>query len=159
MGLREYLINFQLDLSLMQGLIFWTWARCNTKTSRVRSVVQITILHDTTLLQLFCIAKTTNIIIYDCYQCNGLHYGVVFSVTFWIFRCQNPVEKFEVKPWFLLFKVVFWLYIWIQHPVKPLGHLDCGGITHQTCDFNKFLPDFREIRQEKPTEKTSKKSH
>ena len=37
--------------------------------------------------------------------------GVVFSATFWSFRCQNWVKTFEVKSWFLLFKLVFWIYI------------------------------------------------
>lgn len=44
-------------------------------------------------------------------------------------------------------------------PWNHLGHFDCGGVTHQLCDFNKFLQDFREIRPEKPTEKAFKKSH
>lgn len=56
----------------------------------------------------------------------------------------------------VLFILVFWLYIWIQHLAKLLGHLDCARVTHQTWDFNKFLLDFREIRPEKPTKKTSK---
>jgi len=88
----------------------------------------------------------------DCMDPNYLDHhniGVFFSATFWTFWCRNPTEKFEVKLWFALFKLDFWLYIWIQHPEKPLGHFDCARVTHQACDLNKFLSNFREIRREK----------
>lgn len=51
------------------------------------------------------------------------------------------------------------MYIWIQHSEKPPGHFDYAGFTHKSCDFNKFVLDFREIRPEKPTGKASKKHH
>lgn len=82
--------------------------------------------------------------------------GVGFSVTFWSFWWWNPAGKFGVKSWFVLFKLVFWLYIWIQNPKKTPRSLLLCRVTHQTCDFNEFLPNFREIRLKNPPEKLPK---
>lgn len=32
---------------------------------------------------------------------------------------------------------------------KPLRHFNCVVVTYQACDFNKLLPDFKEIRPDK----------
>lgn len=50
--------------------------------------------------------------------------------------------KIEVKSWFVVFKMVFSLHIWIQHPEKPLERFDCAKINYETCDSNKLLPNF-----------------
>jgi len=57
------------------------------------------------------------------------------------------VEKLEVKSSFVSFELV----------ENTLGNFYYGEVTHQACDFNKFLWYFREIT--KPTGKASKKLH
>ena len=67
-------------------------------------------------------------------------------------------KNFEVKSEFVLFKLVFGLYIWIQQHGKSLRHFYCEEFTHQSCDFNEFLPNLKEIRQKKNLPKKLPKS-
>lgn len=90
-------------------------------------------------------------------------FGIVFSAIFWTFWslwCRNLVKKIDVKSWFLLFRLVFLLYIWIQRPKKPLRHFNFA-ILHITplfsmnsCRILKILD--RKIPSEKPSKSRAK---
>ena len=74
----------------------------------------------------------------------------VFLVWFfWIFWRWNLVEKFEVKSWFVLFNCKYGLSSLSIFIVQ---------VTYQAFDFNKFLLDFREIKQKTPPKKLPKNS-
>lgn len=84
------------------------------------------------------------------------HWDCGTIICFGVFDL-NMAKQILVKLWFLVVGNMFLLYVWIQHPGKPLGHRDCGEFTIQICNSNKFLPNSKQILRENISRKNTKK--
>lgn len=106
---------------------------------------------------IFCCLKNVFIIYMDSapWKLFG-HYDCGTIICFGVFDL-NMAKQILVKLWFLVVGNMFLLYVWIQHPGKPLEHRDCGEFTIQICNSNKFLPNSKQILKENISRKNTKK--
>jgi len=64
-----------------------------------------------------------------------LLWGLAKSSIFWVFLAGIPRWKSGKNPYFLLFKLHFWMHRWIQHAEKPLRHLDYTNFADPTIPY------------------------